>query len=323
MTVAPRLTSTAVNWMTRTDSPEAMSAPTTPSLNRFMQHCAERAESLLATTVRSPNVPPRLEQAMAYATLGGGKRIRPMLVWAANLAVGGNQDQADNAACAVELIHSYSLAHDDLPAMDDDDLRRGKPSLHRAFDDATAILVGDALQALAFQCLTRKHSGISSDRQVEMLGCLTEAAGPAGMVGGQMLDFDGVGQTLSQVELERLHRLKTGALIKASVLLGALSCPDSTAEQLSALTEYAEAIGLAFQVQDDILDETGDTQTLGKPQGSDSGLNKPTYVSLLGLDEARRLCSELTTKARASLRNFPSTAEHLRELADYLEQRGH
>lgn len=259
---------------------------------------------------------------MAYATLGGGKRIRPVLVWAANLAVGGNEKQADNAACAVELIHSYSLAHDDLPAMDDDDLRRGKPSLHRAFDDATAILVGDALQALAFQCLAQQH-GIAPDRQLEMIRCLAEAVGPAGMVGGQMLDFDGMGQSLSQAELEHLHRLKTGALIRASVLLGALANPDSSPEQLVALTEYAEAIGLAFQVQDDILDETGDTATLGKPQGSDSGLNKPTYVSLLGLQEARRLCSQLTATARASLANFPNTAEHLRDLADFLEQRGH
>ena len=300
-----------------------MPASSNTDLNKFMQHCAERAESLLASTLESPLVPPRLQQAMAYATLGGGKRIRPMLVWAANLAVGGNEEQADNAACAVELIHSYSLAHDDLPAMDDDDLRRGKPSLHRAFDDATAILVGDALQALAFQCLTRQHPLIEPAKQLEMLACLAEAVGPAGMVGGQMLDFDGVGQTLSQSELEQLHRLKTGALIRASVLLGALSCPGTTAGQIKALTEYAEAIGLAFQVQDDILDETGDTETLGKPQGSDSSLNKPTYVSLLGLNAARRLCSELTAKARASLQDFPNSAEHLRELADYLEQRGH
>ena len=300
-----------------------MSELATTALTDFMQHCATRAESLLESTLQSPVYPPRLQQAMAYATLGGGKRIRPMLVWAANLAVGGQQDEADNAACAVELIHSYSLAHDDLPAMDDDDLRRGKPSLHRAFDDATAILVGDALQARAFECLTQGETGLTAERQLEMLRCLSGAVGAAGMVGGQMLDFSGMGKTLTQNELEQLHRLKTGALIKASVLLGALSNSHTSAAQLADLGDYADAIGLAFQVQDDILDETSDTATLGKPQGSDSKLNKPTYVSLLGLDQARELAIELTDKAQAALQNFSNDAQYLRDLAVFLEQRSH
>lgn len=300
-----------------------MSELATTALTDFMQHCATRAETLLETTLQSPHYPPRLQRAMAYATLDGGKRIRPMLVWAANQAVGGTESEADNAACAVELIHSYSLAHDDLPAMDDDDLRRGKPSLHRAFDDATAILVGDALQARAFECLAQGQVGLTAERQIEMLRCLSGAVGAAGMVGGQMLDFSGMGKTLTQDELEQLHRLKTGALIKASVLLGALSNPQTSAEQLADLSEYAEAIGLAFQVQDDILDETSDTATLGKPQGSDSQLNKPTYVSLLGLDQARQLAIELTDKAQAALKNFSNDAQYLRDLAVFLEQRSH
>jgi geranylgeranyl diphosphate synthase type II len=300
-----------------------MSELASPTLTEFMQQCSERAESLLADKLSSPAYPARLQQAMAYATLGGGKRIRPVLVWAANLAVGGQQSDADNAACAVELIHCYSLAHDDLPAMDDDDLRRGKPSLHRAFDDATAILVGDALQARAFECLSERQSGLGADQQVAMLRCLSEAVGAAGMVGGQMLDFSGMGHKLSQPELEQLHRMKTGALIKASVLLGAMACPDTTPEQLEALNIYADAIGLAFQVQDDILDETSDTATLGKPQGSDSLLAKPTYVSILGLERARQLATELTDAAQNALVNFSNTAQHLRDLAVFLERRSH
>jgi len=288
-----------------------------------MRHCASRSETLLQELLTSAEYPARLRDAMAYATLDGGKRIRPMLVWAANRAVGGSENEADNAACAVELIHSYSLAHDDLPAMDDDDLRRGKASLHRAFDDATAILVGDALQALAFECLANKQTHISAEQQLEMVRCLSEAVGPAGMVGGQMLDFAGVGKALSQNELEELHRRKTGALIKASVLLGAMASTTCNAQQLIALGEYADAIGLAFQVQDDILDEIADTATLGKPQGSDTALNKPTYVTLLGLETAQSLCSELTSRALDALQDFPADARHLRDLAHFLEQRSH
>ncbi len=300
-----------------------MSELASPGLTEFMLLCAKRAESLLEAKLQSSAYPARLQEAMAYATLGGGKRIRPLLVWAANRAVDGQLSEADNAACAVELIHSYSLAHDDLPAMDDDDLRRGKPSLHRAFDEATAILVGDALQALAFECLGEHSSSLLPAQQLEMLRCLSAAVGPAGMVGGQMLDFSGMGQTLSQTELEHLHRLKTGALIKASVLLGAIASPSTTAEQLTALGEYADAIGLAFQVQDDILDETSDTATLGKPQGSDSALNKPTYVTVLGLDKARQLATGLTDRAQSALQDFSNNAQYLRDLADFLEQRSH
>ncbi len=304
-------------------SASANTAHPTASLAAFMTQGQQRVAKRLEQVMQSRSMPARLGEAMAYACLGGGKRIRPILVYAANSAVGGNQDDADNAACAVELIHSYSLAHDDLPAMDDDDLRRGKPSLHRAFDDATAILAGDALQSLAFDVLSESGCKLDAGRQLAMVQALAVAVGPAGMVGGQMLDFSGVGQALNQQQLAHLHNLKTGALIRAAVTLGALSAPACTAQQLTALQTYADAIGLAFQVQDDILDEIADTEILGKPQGSDSQHNKPTYVSVLGLEQAQTLCSELTTKARAALAGFPDSASQLLDLADYLRHRSY
>lgn len=289
----------------------------------FSTQCQRRVDGALATALANPDYPPLLQEAMHYACLNGGKRIRPQLVYGACLALAAPLERADNAACAVEMIHSYSLAHDDLPAMDDDDLRRGKPSLHRAYDDATAILVGDGLQSLAFQLLSEPVPGLDSNQQLAMLQVLAQAAGPAGMVGGQMLDFHGVGKTLDREQLEQLHRLKTGALIQASVMLGGL-CSDAISDpQLHNLAEFGAAIGLAFQVQDDILDETSDTDTLGKPQGSDQRHNKPTYVSLLGLDEARRLCGALTAQALSSLESFGPAAQHLRDLAEYLRERSH
>lgn len=289
----------------------------------FSQQCQRRVDSALASVLDNQDFPPLLREAMQYACLNGGKRIRPQLVYGACLALGAPMERADNAACAVEMIHSYSLAHDDLPAMDDDDLRRGKPSLHRAFDDATAILVGDGLQALAFQLLSEPVPGLDSSPQLAMLQVLAQAAGPAGMVGGQILDFHGVGKSLDRGQLEQLHSLKTGALIQASVMLGGL-CSDAVSDQqLHDLAEFGAAIGLAFQVQDDILDETSDTDTLGKPQGSDQRHNKPTYVSLLGLDEARQLCVSLTAQALSSLDSFGAAARHLRDLAEYLRERSH
>lgn len=303
-------------------SAKSESALPAPSLAAFMAQSQQRVEQRLEQALHERVIPETLRAAMAYACLGGGKRVRPCLVYAANLAVGGSIDDADRAACAVELIHSYSLVHDDLPAMDDDDLRRGKPSLHRAFDDATAILAGDALQALAFDVLSEPGPGIDPERRLAMVQELARAVGPVGMVGGQMLDFSGVGQALDQHQLAHLHSLKTGALIRASVTLGALS-GHCQAGQLTALQAYADAIGLAFQVQDDILDETADTETLGKPQHSDSQHKKPTYVSVLGLDQARALCTELTDQARAALAGFPDSAGQLRDLADYLRRRGH
>lgn len=293
------------------------------TLQDFLQRIQQRTERNLQALLADPAVPARLQEAMAYASLNGGKRIRPALVHAASHAVAGVEAAAEQAACAVELIHSYSLVHDDLPAMDDDDLRRGKPSVHKAYDEATAILVGDGLQSLAFATLAKPIAALENSQQLAMLQSLSQAAGPAGMVGGQMLDFEGVGKALDQSSLQSLHEMKTGALIRSAVQLGGLGSNQVSQAELDALDRYGKNIGLAFQVQDDILDETADTATLGKPQGSDSRLNKPTYVSLLGLEQARALCARLTDEALASLDALPGDSRYLRELADYLLGRGH
>ena len=262
-----------------------------------------------------------LREAMAYACLGGGKRIRPVLVYGANRALDGNLADADPAAAAVELIHSYSLVHDDLPAMDDDDLRRGKASVHKAFDEAVAILAGDALQSLAFAVLaetSRSHAAATQLRQIQVLAA---AVGANGMVGGQCLDCCATGSGSSLQALEALHRLKTGALIRASVLLGAHSAEGATDQQLADFQLYADCIGLAFQIQDDILDVTADTASLGKPQGSDRHNDKTTYVSLLGLEQAQSKASEMTGQAISALARFGSEADLLRELAIFITSR--
>ena len=264
----------------------------------------------------------RLYQAMRYSVINGGKRVRPLLVYAACEALGGEQEQADGAACAVELIHAYSLVHDDLPAMDDDDLRRGQPTTHKAFDEAVAILAGDGLQSLAFEVLADAHCNPHpAELRLSMISCLTHAAGPAGMVGGQAIDLGSVGQQLDQPALETMHRHKTGALIEASVRLGALSSGRADERSLRALHAYAQAIGLAFQVQDDILDVESDTATLGKTQGKDQANHKPTYPALLGLDAAKAYAEELRDQALHALRLFDSAAEPLRELARYIVER--
>lgn len=300
-----------------------MSAEKTQMLENFLQQCQQRVNSNLAKEL-SLNAPSeRLKDAMEYACLGGGKRIRPVLVYGSVKAVGGELKTADTAAAACELIHSYSLVHDDLPAMDDDDLRRGRATVHKAFDEATAILAGDALQALAFQILSAQPQALSHEIQLRRVLLLSQAAGAGGMVGGQSLDYEAVGIKLNLEQLEQMHNLKTAALIKCSVLLGGLSHAQVTDSQLVALEKYAANIGLAFQVQDDILDETGDTKTLGKPQGSDRELNKPTYVSLLGLDGARSKADELADGAIAALSEFSGKADPLRELADYVVKRLH
>ncbi len=299
-----------------------MNSDFTQTLPSFMKQCEQRANDLLRRQIvaHAPSV--RLREAMEHAALGGGKRLRPVLVYGSALAVGGTLDAADAAASAVELIHNYSLVHDDLPAMDDDDLRRGRPTVHKAFDEATAILVGDALQSLAFRVLS-EPSTIAPATQLRMVQILSEAAGELGMVGGQSLDFDAMGKLLSLEALETLHKLKTGALIRASVALGGLSHAGTTAVQLQALDNYALNVGLAFQVRDDILDVTSDTATLGKPQGSDRKSNKPTYVSLLGVDAAKDKATELAETAIAALADFPPEADHLRELASYIVSRLH
>ena len=255
---------------------------------------------------------------MRYSALGGGKRLRPLLAYSAALACGGTLEQADAAAAAVEMIHAYSLIHDDLPAMDNDDLRRGKPTCHIAFGEATAMLAGDALQALAFEVLA---SDTRADRvatvHVEMLRVLAAACGSHGMAGGQAFDLDAVGQQLTEAELERMHAHKTGALIRASVHLGALAAGTSDAPRIDALLRYGHTVGLAFQIRDDILDIEGDTEVIGKPQGSDAARNKPTYPAILGLDASRALAEHLRREAIAALAIFDDHAEHLRDLAHY------
>lgn len=264
----------------------------------------------------------RLYASMRYSVTNGGKRVRPLLVYAACEALGGNVEHANGAACAVELIHAYSLVHDDLPAMDDDDLRRGLPTTHKAFDEACAILAGDALQSLAFSVLSDSRlTPQDAETRLNMVATLAQAAGPAGMVGGQAIDLGSVGLKLDQGALEFMHRHKTGALIEASVRLGALASGHADKARLDALQIYARAIGLAFQVQDDILDVESDTATLGKRQGADIARDKPTYPALLGLEEAKHYALELRDHALAALRPFDAAAEPLRALAQYIVQR--
>lgn len=282
-----------------------------------------RTEQILGHWLPAADLAPqRLHQAMRYAVLDGGKRVRPFLTYAAGQALEVPREQLDGPACAVELIHAYSLVHDDLPAMDDDDLRRGKPTCHRAFDEATAILAGDAIQALAFQILAHDPQiQVDAQRRLQMIDRLALAAGSRGMAGGQAIDLAAVGDELDLPALELMHIHKTGALIRASVLLGALSSAEVGEAQLGQLDHYAKCIGLAFQIQDDILDVEGDTQTLGKAQGADLALNKPTYPALLGLEGAKQRAQELYQEALASLGDFDASADPLRWMAEYIVSR--
>ena len=292
-----------------------------PQLPDFFESCQRRIEAVLSGEIKQCDASHSLREAMAYACLDGGKRIRPVLVYGANRALGGNMADADPAAAAVELMHSYSLVHDDLPAMDDDDLRRGKASVHKAFGEAIAILAGDALHSLAFAVLAgacRSRSAVIRLKQIQVLAA---AVGANGMVGGQCLDCCAIGSEASLHALEALHRLKTGALIRASILLGAQSADGVTDQQLADFQLYADCIGLAFQIQDDILDVTADTASLGKPQGSDQHNDKTTYVSLLGLEQAESKASELTGQAISALTHFGSEADLLRELAAFITSR--
>ena len=265
---------------------------------------------------------PRLAEAMRYAALAGGKRIRPMLVYAACRLAGGNLEQADVPAVAVELIHAYSLVHDDLPAMDDDDLRRGQPTCHRAFDEATAILAGDTLHTLAFELLSRAGDYPDAAR-VGMVRALTQAAGGAGMAAGQMQDMAAHGQLQDVAALERMHYLKTGRLITASLTLGYLAAGRADADLAGNLAAYGDAIGLAFQIQDDILDVTVDTEQLGKPSKSDEKHGKSTFPALLGLQASRERAQALCRQARAALGGYGDAAGPLQQLADYIVQRSH
>ena len=261
----------------------------------------------------------RLHAAMRYAVLGGGKRIRPLLVYAAGELFDAESQCLSQAACAVEMVHVYSLVHDDMPCMDDDALRRGKPTVHVQYDEATALLVGDALQSQAFGVLA--DLPLAPERSVAMLRLLAQAAGSSGMCGGQAIDLASVGVELALSELEHMHHLKTGALLRAAVLLGASCGKMLLVEETSALEAYANAIGLAFQVVDDVLDATADSATLGKTAGKDAADNKPTYVSILGLAASRALAEKLCNDAHRALDSFGGKAQHLRDLADLIVQR--
>ena len=286
-----------------------------------MQVIQARTEAALDQRLPAKTiVPGRLHDAMRYATLGGGKRVRPLLAHAAGNVFSASHDALDAVACAVELIHAYSLVHDDLPCMDDDSLRRGKPTVHVEFDEATAMLAGDALQSLAFQAIAAPGLVVDGPRQVKMIELLALAAGSRGMAGGQAFDLDSVGKQISLEELEFMHIHKTGALIRAAVLLGA-HCGGADAAELTQLSHYANRIGLLFQVVDDILDTEADTATLGKTAGKDEANNKPTYVSLLGLSRAKALAGEMRDEAHAALSDFGAQAQRLHELTDFIVAR--
>ena len=282
----------------------------------------ERVEqALLAILGRSDTTAARLHEAMCYSVLNGGKRLRPLLVYVTGEAFGAPLPVLDAPAAAVELIHAYSLIHDDLPAMDDDDLRRGRPTCHKAFGEGTAILAGDALQALAFGALGADGPGLADGTRVRMLSVLADAIGTGGMAGGQAMDLEAAGGTIDGVRIELMHRLKTGALIRASVELGALAAPGVDEAQRSALRRYGEEIGLAFQIQDDILDVTGDTEVLGKRTGADAAHGKPNYPSIFGLGEARRLAREHRDRALAALGAVGAASGPLRALAHHVVDR--
>jgi farnesyl diphosphate synthase len=294
-------------------------------LPEFLARVRAHIETALDHRLPSADTEPRrLHAAMRYVTLGGGKRLRAALVIATGEALGAQSAALDVPACALELVHAYSLVHDDLPAMDNDDLRRGKSTCHRAFDEATAILAGDALQTLAFELLARDPVlAVEPVQRLAMLVQLAQAAGSAGMAGGQAIDLDAVGKPLTLAGLEDMHARKTGALIRAAVALGALSVPNSDTARLVQLDTYARAIGLAFQITDDILDVESDTATLGKPQGSDQKHAKPTYPALLGLERARALAREQHAVALESLRFLGDNGQLLGEIADFILDRTH
>ncbi|MGD8236490.1 MAG: polyprenyl synthetase family protein [Chromatiales bacterium] len=282
------------------------------SENSFLVDCQERIEEILLENLpQIDRLPVELHQAMHYSVMAPGKRIRPLLVYAAGHALGASVDDLDEQACALEYIHAYSLIHDDLPAMDDDELRRGRPTCHVKFGEAMAILAGDALQSLAFETLGRCKA--SDSKTVRMISVLANASGSHGMAGGQAIDLASTGESLTIPELENLHILKTGALIRASVLLGAISASEDE-EKINLLDHYAKCVGLAFQIVDDILDVTSDTETLGKTQGKDAAQEKTTYPSLLGLSESREKARQLCQDALKSIEVMGDAASPLRAI---------
>jgi len=293
------------------------------SFSLFLQQSRQRVEHAMSLWIPAETVlPARLHSAMRYAALTGGKRIRPVLVYATGLALDIPERQLDAVACAVELVHAYSLVHDDLPAMDNDVLRRGLPTCHIQFDEATAILAGDALQALAFHILAYdKELMVSAEQRLQMINTLAIASGSHGMAGGQAIDLESVGKTLNLVELENMHIYKTGALIRACINLTTL-CKDRIAPEIvDRLDHYAKCIGLAFQIRDDILDVECDTETLGKTQGADAARNKPTYPSLIGLNKSKDMAHDLVHQALECVSELDKGADYLREIARYIIDR--
>jgi farnesyl diphosphate synthase len=299
--------------------------PDSSALAEQIRLYQQRAEQMLDRylTLADPGTP-RLLEAMRYSTLGGGKRLRPVLVYCTGAALGAPLASLDAAAASVELIHAYSLIHDDLPAMDDDDLRRGRPTCHKAYDEGTAVLAGDALQALAFGVLAEDtQAQISAEARLLGMRLLAQGIGTAGMAGGQAIDLEAVGRQLSLADLEGMHRRKTGALITTSVLLGAVCANTLQGPLLDALRVYGDELGLAFQIQDDILDVTGDTTTIGKQAGADAALNKPTYPALLGLAGAQQRAADSRDRAIAAVAALGQRADTLIALAHYVVDRSH
>lgn len=290
-------------------------SPTDP-----LVHYAARVERALAQRLPSASTEPaRLHQAMRYATLDGGKRLRAGLVYAAGEALGAPLAALDIPACAVEMVHAYSLIHDDLPCMDDDDLRRGKPTVHRAYDEATAVLAGDALQPLAFELLANDAAlDVDAARRTKMITVLAQASGSLGMAGGQAIDLESIGAPMTISALEDCYRRKTGVLITAAVHMGALTAANADPARINHLVRYGEMLGLAFQITDDILDVEGSTDALGKPIGADEARGKPTYPSLLGLDMAKTQAQQLRTQALESLESLGDNARPLAAIADFV-----
>lgn len=294
----------------------------TQAFETFHHDACLRVEHALTAHLPDKSIiPERLHEAMRYSVLGGGKRFRPLLVYATGHAIGLSLELLDDAACAVELMHAYSLIHDDLPAMDDDDLRRGKPSCHCAFDEATAILAGDALQSLAFQVLTQSNA--QAECRLKMIQQLAICSGSRGMAGGQAIDLASTGMQLTQAQLENMHIHKTGALIRASVCMAAHLSPTLSQAHYIQLDHFAKCVGLAFQIHDDILDEVSSTETLGKTQGKDRNAGKPTYPSVIGLSASQDLAQALYQEALESLAEYDQRADHLRTIAQQVVSRKH
>ena len=290
-----------------------------PQLSLYQQRVEAHLQHVLAAKTLTDS---RLLEAMSYSLLLGGKRVRPFLVYACGSLLGARLEDLDGPAAALEAIHSYSLIHDDLPAMDNDDLRRGKPTCHKAFDEATAILAGDSLQALAFEIIaSHPYKNVSSTAVVNMIKQLALAAGYSGMCGGQAIDLAQTNQRTALLQLEHMHRLKTGALIECAVHLAWLCAGKQDETELNAMLQFARALGLAFQVQDDILDIESDTQTLGKPQGSDTKANKSTYPALLGLTQAKEKAQQLYQQALDALAALPYNTDELSGFARYIIER--